>query len=237
MFWVASAPLTGKHINISPKGMPSATFTIFDSNHCAYVDATGSGAETIAHIYENGRVTLCWCSFDTTPRILHLYCWGRVIEHDNADFSPMLNRMGHDRVNGARAIINLRIWKVGTSCGMSVPLLELPQTTDEEAINDSSMPMETTAARYFREHNSLRRWTGNMESKQKMEGYRQLKNTTSLDGLPSLRVHRREKGCSVWMDIVRTHVIGACKETRGLLLGVLLTLVFVTVVQLVRSNH
>ena len=112
IFFTASAPLVGKHINISPKGLPSTTFTIFDGNHAAYVDATGSGAETISHIYENGRVTIMFCSFETSPRIMRFFCTGKVVEWDEPAFEPLLAKMGGKRVEGARAVILLNVWKV-----------------------------------------------------------------------------------------------------------------------------
>jgi hypothetical protein len=112
IFFTASAPRKGKHINVSPKGLPSSTFSIFDPHHAAYIDATGSGIETVSHIYENGRVTIMFCSFDSRPRIMRLFCKGKVIEHDSPDFNPCLKRMGKDHMEGARAIIMLDIWKV-----------------------------------------------------------------------------------------------------------------------------
>jgi len=119
LFFTASAPLTGKHVNCSPKGLTSSTFTVFDANHAAYVDATGSGSETISHLYErgNGRVTIMFCSFDTLPRILRLFCRGTVVELDDPTFESTLERMGKKPLPGMRAIILLEIWKVSTSCG------------------------------------------------------------------------------------------------------------------------
>ena len=112
IFYTASAPLVGRHVNISPKGLPSATFTIFDGNHAAYVDTTGSGSETISHVYENGRVTIMFCSFGASPRIMRFFCHGRVVEWDQPEFKPLLKRMGKENVPGARAIILLDVWKV-----------------------------------------------------------------------------------------------------------------------------
>lgn len=112
MFCTASAPLRGHHINVSPKGVPGTTFAILDENHAAYLDLVGSGAETIAHIYENGRVTLMFCSFTANPRIMRLYCTGRVIEYGNPEFSPMIERMGLSFIPGTRAVVLLDIWKV-----------------------------------------------------------------------------------------------------------------------------
>ena len=112
VFFTASAPRTGKHINVSPKGLPASTFTIFDPNHAAYIDATGSGCETISHVYENGRITVMFCSFDTAPRIVRFFCTGRVVEWDQPGFEVLLKRMSKDRLMGARAIILLDIFKV-----------------------------------------------------------------------------------------------------------------------------
>ena len=74
LFFTASAPSYGQHVNISPKGLPSSTFCIFGPNNAGYVDATGSGSETISHVYENGRITIMFCSFAKSPRILRFFC-------------------------------------------------------------------------------------------------------------------------------------------------------------------
>lgn len=112
VFFTASAPLTGKHVNISPKGLPSATFKIFDPNHAAYVDATGSGSETISHVYENGRITIMFCSFAKSPRIMRFFCMGTVVEWDDPKFDSLLKKMGKERIEGARAVILLDVFKV-----------------------------------------------------------------------------------------------------------------------------
>ena len=115
LFFIASAPMNGKHINVSPKGLPASTFTVFDGNHAAYVDITGSGAETISHLYENGRATVMFCSFDSNPRIMRLFCTGEVLEYDQPGFADMLSKMGKSSYPGARAIILLDICKVDTA--------------------------------------------------------------------------------------------------------------------------
>ena len=98
VFFTASAPLSGTHVNISPKGLPSSMFTIFSPNSCAYVDATGSGSETISHVYENGRVTIMFCSFGAMPRIMRFFCTGRVVEWDQPEFEVLLRRWGRPRL-------------------------------------------------------------------------------------------------------------------------------------------
>lgn len=99
-------------MNLSPKGLPSATFSIFDPNHAAYVDGTGSGSETISHLYENGRITIMFCSFTKSPRIMRFFCTGKVVEWDSPGFEPLLRKMGKEAIKGARAVISLDVWKV-----------------------------------------------------------------------------------------------------------------------------
>lgn len=119
VFFVASAPLRGRHVNLSPKGLPDSCFAILGSNQVAYIDSTGSGCETISHIRENGRVTVMFCSFDTSPRILRLFCTGTVIEWDQPEFFRYSQRMGKPQTVGARAIIKLDVFKVSVClwCG------------------------------------------------------------------------------------------------------------------------
>lgn len=113
LFFVASAPLTGAHINLSPKGHPSHSLSVINQNQVAYLDATGSGCETISHIYENGRVTLMACSFGTSPRIMRLFCTGKVIEKGNLKFDEWVARTGiKEGVKACRAVIVLDIFKV-----------------------------------------------------------------------------------------------------------------------------
>lgn len=119
LFFVASAPLTGHHINLSPKGLPNTSFAILGPNEAAYVDATGSGSETISHLRENGHITLLFCSFDAAPRILRLFCRGNVIEWQDPTFGEYLHRMkgsnDDEHVPAARAIIRLDVFKVYTA--------------------------------------------------------------------------------------------------------------------------
>ena len=117
VFFVATAPSVGKHVNVSPKGLPSSSLAILGPNEAAYVDATGSGNETISHVRENGRITLMCCSFGPSPRILRLFCTGRVVEWNEAAFRVLISRMGMaDKcLEGARAIIHLDVFKVGAS--------------------------------------------------------------------------------------------------------------------------
>ena len=112
VFFIASAPRFGKHVNISPKGLPASTFTVLNPNTACYIDATGSGAETIAHLYETRRATVMFCSFDKSPRIMRLFCTGRVVEFDDSQYQSLLTQMSKAHVDGARAVILLDIFKV-----------------------------------------------------------------------------------------------------------------------------
>jgi hypothetical protein len=114
MFFIASAPLNGQHVNLSPKGLIQSTFHIFDSNHAAYLDTAGSGVETISHLYENKRATLMFCSLDGKPRIMRLFCHGSVVERTDPRFSELMQSIGQDGdFPGIRAVVMLEIWKVG----------------------------------------------------------------------------------------------------------------------------
>ncbi|KAL7914267.1 pyridoxamine phosphate oxidase family protein [Trichoderma velutinum] len=112
VFFTASAPLRGRHINVSPKGLLDATFHIFDPNHAAYMDSIGTGIETISHIYENNRITLMFCSLDEKPRIMRLFCTGTVVERTDPKFPDLITSMGKKELPAIRAIIMLDIWKV-----------------------------------------------------------------------------------------------------------------------------
>jgi len=111
VFFIASAPLAGRHINLSPKGLPASTLSVFDGNHVAYIDATGSGIETVSHVHENGRATIMFCSFDKAPRIMRWFCRGRVVEYDTPEFEVLSKRMGKTGIDCARAIILLEVFK------------------------------------------------------------------------------------------------------------------------------
>lgn len=128
LFYIASSPTYGSHINISPKGLPSTTFSILSPNKAAYIDATGSGAETIAHLYENGRCTVMFCSFEQSPRILRLFCKGEVVEVWEDGFGEVTRGMGMEVPVGARAVIRLEIFKVCicVSCHL-FPHIHLPR--------------------------------------------------------------------------------------------------------------
>ena len=118
LFFVATAPisLTG-HINLSPKGLD--TFQILSATQVAYLDLTGSGNETSAHLQENGRITFMFCAFQGAPRILRLYGSGRTVLPTHTDWSILSENFSE--IPGTRQIILADIERVQTSCGFGVP--------------------------------------------------------------------------------------------------------------------
>jgi Pyridoxamine 5'-phosphate oxidase len=123
MFFVATAPHSGGHVNVSPKGYRD-TFAVLDATTVAYLDLYGSGSETIAHLRENGRITVMFCSFDRRPNILRLYGSGRVVRPDDAEWESLRGRFGTGHP-GTRTIIVVDVERVADSCGYSVPFMEL----------------------------------------------------------------------------------------------------------------
>lgn len=156
MFFVATAPVEGR-INLSPKGMN--TFQCLDHKTVAYLDLTGSGNETAAHLAENGRMTLMFCSFDQAPLILRLYGQGRVIHKQDAAWADLAPRF--PVLPGTRQIILLEIDSVQTSCGFAVPFYE-----------------------FQGERDTLRRYA-ETKGEAGMAQYRMENNRVSIDGLPT----------------------------------------------------
>jgi Pyridoxamine 5'-phosphate oxidase len=115
LFFVATAPEHGGHVNVSPKG-PIGTLRIVDGRTVEYDDHIGSGAETAAHIRDDGRVCIMLCAFSGPPRIVRLHGTGEV--RPAADPAE----------NGIRAVIRVTLDRISDSCGFGVPLMEL---TDE----------------------------------------------------------------------------------------------------------
>lgn len=121
MFFVASAPLSAEgHVNLSPKGLDC--FRIINPNQVAYLDLSGSGNETSAHLLENGRITLMFCSFIGAPRILRLYGTGRAVLPNDERWDELAAHF--TLYPGTRQIITADIEQVQTSCGFAVPLYD-----------------------------------------------------------------------------------------------------------------
>lgn len=126
LFFTATAPLAGDgHVNVSPKGL-SGSFAVLDDRTVAYLDLGGSGAETIAHLRENGRVTLMWCAFDGPPRIVRIHGRGRPVFRDDPRWHELLPHFSAEfrARTDLRAVIVVTARRISDSCGFAVPFMD-----------------------------------------------------------------------------------------------------------------
>lgn len=159
LFFVGTAPLSGEgHVNLSPKGLDS--LRVLDPWSVAYLDLVGSGVETIAHVRENQRLTIMFCSFDAKPRILRLYGKAEVHELGTERFDALADRFPSE--TGARAIITLSVDRVSSTCGFGVPLMT-----------------------FEAERPTLRAWA-ERKGTDALVTYKQERNAASIDGLVGL---------------------------------------------------
>jgi hypothetical protein len=158
LFFVATAPAGAEgHVNLSPKGYD--TLRVFGPNRVAYLDLTGSGVETIAHLRENGRITLMACAFAGNPRISRIYGRGTVHPLGSEGFAARAREF--PALPGRRAVIEIDVERVTTSCGYAVPLMDLVEDRDR-----------------------LIEWAE--KKSDDLPDYWQSKNATSVDGLPGI---------------------------------------------------
>jgi hypothetical protein len=128
MFFVATSPLAADgHVNVSPKGL-DGTFAVLGSRRVAYLDLTGSGIETVAHLRENARITLMFCAFDGPARIVRLFGRGTVATRDDPDFDALAARFVP--LPGARSVISVEVDRVADSCGYGVPRMAFVEQRD-----------------------------------------------------------------------------------------------------------
>jgi Pyridoxamine 5'-phosphate oxidase len=159
VFFVATAPGgDAGHVNLSPKGLD--TFRVLADDRVAYLDLTGSGVETIAHVRDNGRITLMACAFGGNPRICRIYGRGVVHPFGSPEFDALA--LEFPDLPGRRSIIDVAIERVTTSCGYGVPLLDL--------VDDRERLVEWAKAK----------------GDDGVTAYWENKNTLSIDGLPGL---------------------------------------------------
>jgi hypothetical protein len=159
IFFVATAPLAGDgHVNCSPKGGDS--IRVIDPRTVAYLDLTGSGVETIAHLRENGRIVIMFCAFEGPPTIVRLHGQGEVITPAHPDFESLFSQFPKNF--GTRAVIRVKVDRVSDSCGYAVPFFE-----------------------YRGQREVLDKWAQD-KGVAKLEEYRRAKNAHSIDGLPAL---------------------------------------------------
>jgi hypothetical protein len=160
IFFVASAPSAADgHVNVSPKGLDS--LRVLGPREVAYMDLTGSGIETVAHVRENGRLTLMFCAFQGRPRILRLQGHARVVEPADDDWDRLVAFF--PPYASSRSIVVLNVERLADSCGYGVPLFE-----------------------YAGERTQLVDWADRKGSAALAE-YRSKKNQRSIDGLPGLK--------------------------------------------------
>ena len=150
VFFVATAPREG-HINLSPKGMD--TFRVLDARKAIYLDLTGSGNETAAHLLENGRVTIMFCSFDKAAAIMRLYGRGRVIHPRDPEWDNYFAKF--PSVPGVRQIMEINIERAMTSCGYGVPRLEEDNLEERDTLRQYWEKDGANPETYQRKHNVL----------------------------------------------------------------------------------
>jgi len=159
VFFVATAPSGAEgHVNLSPKGYD--TLRVLGPKRVAYLDLTGSGAETIAHVRENGRITLMACAFNGNPRISRIHGTGSVHVAGSDGFDALEGKF--PKLPGRRAIIEVDVNRVTTSCGYAVPLMDL--VAERDRLQDW--------ARQKGDDGIVEYWAS--------------KNAQSIDGLPAL---------------------------------------------------
>lgn len=150
VFFVATAPSgSGGHINLSPKGLDS--LRILGPHALAYQDFVGSGAETIAHLRQNGRIVFMFCNLEGPPKIFRLYGRGEVVEPQDAGFPAL--RTHFPDAPGVRSIIRVEVARIADSCGYGVPLFQFEgQRTQLAAWAERKGADELTA--YQWQHNA-----------------------------------------------------------------------------------
>jgi hypothetical protein len=158
VFFVATAPSAGGHVNLSPKGHDC--LRVIDPSTVAYLDLTGSGVETIAHTRENGRITVMLCAFEGPPLILRLYGEGQAHANGSPRYEELRPRFPD--LPGARSIVTVAVDRVQTSCGYSIPFMD-----------------------YRDERPTLQQWA-TRQGEDGLREYWQEKNVESIDGLPAL---------------------------------------------------
>jgi hypothetical protein len=158
VFFVATAPEDGGRVNVSPKGLDS--MRVVSDSELVYLDVTGSGAETIAHVRDNGRITLMWNAFDGPARIVRVYGEGHIHLPGSDRFEELAGLFDDRR--GVRSIITVDVERVQDSCGFGVPKMAFVES-----------------------RTGTDKWVG-QRSDDEITAYWREKNSTSIDGLPAL---------------------------------------------------
>ncbi len=162
VFFVSTAPLAADgHLNMSPKGM-GGTFAVLGPTTVAYLDYTGSGVETIAHLRENGRIALMFCAFEGAPNIVRLHGRGRVVLPDEPAYEDLRARFSKAERHGERAVVVVEVHRVADACGFAVPLLDY--VGDRDVLDRNNARRDDA---FF-------------------DRYKATHNAVSIDGLPAL---------------------------------------------------
>lgn len=173
LYFVASAPLDADgHVNVSPKG-PIGTLRVLDASTVAYLDLVGSGAETIAHVRENGRIVVMFCAFQGPPRIVRLHGRAEILAAGDPGFAELLARCELEQPEVAaarRAVVLVHVTRVADSCGYGVPLM---------GYEGQRPHMDAWAQKKVR--------VGGPEA---LLDYQREKNSLSIDGLPAVELPR-----------------------------------------------
>ncbi|WP_397422438.1 pyridoxamine 5'-phosphate oxidase family protein [Phenylobacterium sp.] len=159
MFFVATAPLSGEgSVNVSPKGYDS--LVLIDDHTVAWLDLGGSGAETLAHVRENGRITLMFCTFEGPANILRLYGQGRAVAFEDPGFAEL--KALFPTFDRARAIVVVTVTRISDSCGWGVPFYDYKGEREQLRRHVDHRPFDEWAKRRYEA------------------------NAVSIDGLPAL---------------------------------------------------
>jgi hypothetical protein len=169
MFFVATAPLDGDGlVNVSPKG-PIGSLAVLGSRRVAYLDAHGSGTETIAHLRENGRICVMFCAFEGPPRIVRLHGRGESVRSDDPRYPELFESAEFDDPSipeARRSIIDVEVTRIADSCGYGVPLMSLDGHREHHALS-SAKKIRTMGLDGYEE-------------------FQRKRGARSLDGLPAL---------------------------------------------------
>lgn len=159
LWFVATAPLAANgHVNVSPRGVDS--LSVLGPHRLGWLDLTGSGVETIAHLRENARICLMWCSFDRKARVVRVHGRGRVALPREPEYDEVAAL--HPPHPSARAVVVVDVERVSDSCGFGVPVMDLVEERD------------------------LLRPAAGKRGPEGLAAYRATKNALSLDGLPGM---------------------------------------------------
>ncbi|MGO9148896.1 MAG: pyridoxamine 5'-phosphate oxidase family protein [Acidimicrobiales bacterium] len=162
VFFVASAPLSSEGlVNCSPKSN-DGELAVIDPHRVAYLERTGSGVETIAHLRENGRIVLTFCAFEGPPRIVRVHGCGSVVGRDDEGFEELAGSFPTNRLDGARSVILVSAQRIADSCGYGVPLMD------------------------FRAHRTLLAEWAERKGDTGIREYWESTNSLSIDGLPAI---------------------------------------------------